>query len=78
MAAPSESSESAVRRRRVDTIQAGSGLPDSKEPHDEDREETKHREASGCALQTGTYWLTRIVLLRATAFIYCEATLPLT
>ncbi|CAL8306921.1 unnamed protein product [Boreogadus saida] len=73
MAAPSESSETAVRRRRVDTIQAGSGLPDSKEPHDEDGEETKHREASGCALQTGTYWLTRIVLLRATAFIYFVA-----
>uniref|UniRef100_A0A3B1IWV8 Lipase maturation factor n=1 Tax=Astyanax mexicanus TaxID=7994 RepID=A0A3B1IWV8_ASTMX len=56
----SESSESVLRRRRTGK-QRESSAGDREEPGVE------------VPLQTGTYWLTRILLLRSISFIYCVA-----
>ena len=60
MAAPEET----LRRRK-----AGNSGPEPDTPPESGRDPT------GCParLRTGTFWLTRIVLLRALAFIYCES-----
>lgn len=63
MAAPEET----LRRRK-----AGNSGPEPETPPESGRDPT------GCParLRTGTFWLTRIVLLRALAFIYCESAEP--
>ncbi|CAL8304771.1 unnamed protein product [Lota lota] len=71
MATGGESSDGAIRRRRVDAAQATSVLPDSGH-HGGAAAEEEEREAAWVS-QKGTYWLTRIVLLRAVAFVYFVA-----
>ncbi|KAG7268972.1 hypothetical protein CRUP_004896 [Coryphaenoides rupestris] len=71
MATTGESSESTTRRRRVAAGQAADELPDSGDEQQQQQhgQDTTHSDV----LQKGTYWLTRVVLLRATAFIYFVA-----
>lgn len=73
MAVTCNSTDGTVRKRLVDSnkreekhgdISDGCGEKYSKSG---DRKETTVQ-----SLQTGTYWLTRIVLLRSVAFIYCK------
>lgn len=73
MAAAADSTDTGVRKRRVDSSKTeekhadtsdGRGAKDSK--HEEKKEESFQ------SLHTGSYWLTRIVLLRSVAFIYCK------
>lgn len=74
MATSSDSAESSVRRRRVDIKKTERDAADAdscKDHGSEATEDTKTGKRPG-SLQTGTYWLTRIVLLRFTAFIYCK------
>lgn len=59
MAAP----EAAVRRRRAADGTLGPGSPPAPAPEPA---------GSPSRLREGTFWLTRIVLLRALAFVYCE------
>jgi len=78
MATTGESSESTIRRRRVDAAQAADELPDrsdEQQHHGQDTTQSEKKESD--VLQKGTHWLTRIVLLRALAFIYCKSALPL-
>ncbi|XP_026206704.1 lipase maturation factor 1 [Anabas testudineus] len=70
MAAASDSPQSSVRKRRVYSRKTETESAVNEQEHgaktDRDAEKGKRR----VSLQTGTYWLTRIVLLRAVAFIY--------
>ncbi|KAJ0016359.1 hypothetical protein NQD34_014649 [Periophthalmus magnuspinnatus] len=75
MAVREDSAESsAVRRRRVDP--SGTGHTETSTGDSERRDGTEDSGGAGTedkklrSLQPGTYWLTRIVLLRAVAFIY--------
>lgn len=74
MAASSESSEcseSTLRRRRGEPLSSEDNTADStQEASQEDK--PKYDKTENAALSPGTYWLTRIVLLRAIAFIYCK------
>lgn len=36
------------------------------------QQDEKHSKENQARLGTGTFWLTRIVLLRSVAFVYCE------
>lgn len=73
MAVTCNSTDGTVRKRHVDSsktekhgdISDGRGEKYGKK--NGDRKETTVQ-----SLQTGTYWLTRIVLLRSVAFIYCK------
>ncbi|XP_063068352.1 lipase maturation factor 1 [Engraulis encrasicolus] len=75
MAASSESSEcseSTLRRRRGEPLSSEDNTADStQEASQEDK--PKYDKTENAALSPGTYWLTRIVLLRAIAFIYFVA-----
>ncbi|KAM3859979.1 lipase maturation factor 1 [Diretmus argenteus] len=74
MAAARDSSETSVRKRRLgktettDNISTDGGREDG-----ESESEREEKEKASRSLRTGTYWLTRIVLLRAIAFIYFVA-----
>lgn len=68
----SENSESFLRKRRGDALVSDSLSHDSCSETVQDEDSTKYEKKVGVSLQSGTYWLTRIVLLRALAFIYCE------
>ncbi len=73
MAAPGDSSGSSVRKRRVDSSKRETKWADGGEENGEKSiKEEKEKEKRLESLQTGTYWLTRIVLLRSVAFIYCK------
>lgn len=64
---------STVRKRRVESSRTEKKAADSSEEHaaeSSSREPDKH--SSPEPLQNGTFWLTRIVLLRSVAFIYCK------
>ncbi|XP_016382891.1 lipase maturation factor 1 [Sinocyclocheilus rhinocerous] len=69
----SENSESFLRKRRGDALVSDSLSHDSCSETVQDEDSTKYDKKVGVSLQTGTYWLTRIVLLRAIAFIYFVA-----
>lgn len=73
MVAASDSNDSSVRKRRVDNSKTEvkhADISDGRgEKYSKDGEKKDKRVKS---LQTGTYWLTRIVLLRFVAFIYCK------
>ncbi|XP_070846765.1 lipase maturation factor 1 [Chaetodon trifascialis] len=73
MAAASNSSGSSVRKRRVDGIKTEAKSGDSSEDNGGDLRKDTETEKRFQSLQTGTYWLTRIVLLRSVAFIYFVA-----
>ncbi len=68
----SQNSESFLRKRRGDALVSDSLSHDSCSKTVQDEDSTKYDKKVGVSLQTGTYWLTRIVLLRAIALIYCE------
>lgn len=73
MAAASDSNDSSVRKRRVDNSKTEvkhADISDGREEKDSKDDEKKDKRVQ--SLQTGTYWLTRIVLLRFVAFIYCK------
>lgn len=72
MAAASDSGGSSVRKRRVDSSRTETKPADSSEEHGADSSRDADKEKRLQSLQTGTYWLTRIVLLRSVAFIYCK------
>ncbi|CAB1423907.1 unnamed protein product [Pleuronectes platessa] len=72
MAASSE--DSGVRKRRVDSRrQKETQTGDSGGEHAADSDSGSGTEHTPGSLQTGTYWLSRIVLLRSVAFIYLVA-----
>ncbi|KAM8837639.1 lipase maturation factor 1 isoform 1-T1 [Spinachia spinachia] len=73
MAATADSWESSARRRRVDSRKTQSKCVNSSEEHGADSAEAPGEERAPRGLRTGTYWLTRIVLLRCVAFIYLVA-----
>lgn len=73
MAAAGASGDARVRKRRVDaskTEEKHANVSDGREEKDSKDGENKDKGVQ--PLQTGTYWLTRIVLLRSVAFIYCK------
>lgn len=73
MAAVNDSNDSSVRKRRVDNSETEvkhADIRDERGKKDSKYGEKKDKEVQ--SLQTGTYWLTRIVLLRFVAFIYCK------
>lgn len=76
MAAPRESVDGSVRRRRVDGSgrqkETVSNSSDISGEHGGKKDQDPNTEPRPEALQTGTFWLTRIVLLRSVSFIYCE------
>lgn len=72
MAAAADSWESSVRRRRVDGRKTQSKCADSSEQDAANSAEDPQEETAPQSLRTGTHWLTRIVLLRSVAFIYCK------
>ncbi|XP_018541042.1 lipase maturation factor 1 isoform X2 [Lates calcarifer] len=73
MAASSDSSESTVRRRRVDGRKTETDSADSCRENGADSSRDTDTEKRRESVQTGTFWLTRIVLLRSVAFIYLVA-----
>lgn len=71
------SSESAVRKRRTEKRSDTSPYQNPPEPHQNDSppQQTPPEPLPSekqTQLHTGTYWLTRIILLRSISFIYCE------
>lgn len=77
MAATSGSAETSVRKRRVDSIKTGNQPVERKRDDaaktGEDVGTEKDKGEKVSSLQRGTFWLTRIVLLRSVAFIYFVA-----
>lgn len=73
MAATSDSSGSSVRKRRVDSSKTETKWADSGGEDGEKLSKDTEKEKSHQSLQRGTFWLTRIVLLRSVAFIYFVA-----
>ncbi|XP_049419438.1 lipase maturation factor 1 [Epinephelus fuscoguttatus] len=73
MAATVDNSESSVRKRRVVSSKTDTQRAVSGEEHGAESSEDTGKEKRLETLQTGTYWLTRIVLLRSVAFIYFVA-----
>ncbi|XP_043085981.1 lipase maturation factor 1 isoform X2 [Puntigrus tetrazona] len=69
----SEPSESFLRKRRGDALASDGLSHDSCGETAQDEDPTKYDKKVGVSLRTGTYWLTRVVLLRAIAFIYFVA-----
>uniref|UniRef100_W5M135 Lipase maturation factor n=1 Tax=Lepisosteus oculatus TaxID=7918 RepID=W5M135_LEPOC len=63
--------ETRVRKRRAASSKPEFGL--SKNQTDGEGEEVKNEQSGAFPLQPGTYWLTRIALLRSIAFIYFVA-----
>lgn len=73
MAAASESNHTYVRKRRVDISKTKVKHADiSDGRREKDSKGGENGDKGVQSLQTGTYWLTRIVLLRFVAFIYCK------
>lgn len=74
MAAASDSPQSSVRKRRVDSrkTETESAVSGGANEANTDKDTEKEKEKTFASLQSGSYWLTRIVLLRSVAFIYCE------
>ncbi|KAM7371169.1 hypothetical protein PAMP_010660 [Pampus punctatissimus] len=73
MAAAVGSTDTSVRKRRVDNSKAETNSANSSKNNGADTGKDSEKEKKPPSLQTGTYWLTRIVLLRAVAFIYFVA-----
>ncbi|XP_029953765.1 lipase maturation factor 1 [Salarias fasciatus] len=75
MAASGESSESQVRKRRVDSgrTEADCAPSGGRNEADPGEKGEKGRRLPEPRLRPGTFWLTRIVLLRSVSFIYFVA-----
>ncbi|KAM9832445.1 lipase maturation factor 1 [Neosynchiropus ocellatus] len=73
MAPPGEREETSVRKRRVASSKTGtnSAKDGVEETNNQVKDELKEKRQP--TLRRGTYWLTRIVLLRSVAFIYFVA-----
>ncbi|XP_030629966.1 lipase maturation factor 1 [Chanos chanos] len=69
----SETSESTLRKRRGDRSNSDAISSDSNSETIQEEELFKYEKKGVISLQTGTFWLTRIVLLRSIAFIYFVA-----
>ncbi|KAM6964138.1 LOW QUALITY PROTEIN: lipase maturation factor 1 [Tautogolabrus adspersus] len=72
-ASTSDSSRSSVRKRHVGSCKTETKSSDSSEEDEEDTGKDTEKGKGLQPLQKGTYWLTRIVLLRSVAFIYFVA-----
>ncbi|CAM4706047.1 unnamed protein product [Leuciscus chuanchicus] len=68
-----ENTESFLRKRRGNPLAPDSVSHDSCSETAQDEDKTKYDKQVCESIQTGTYWLTRIALLRAIAFIYFVA-----
>lgn len=68
----SQSSESFLRKRRGEPLISDSHSSEERNETLQEEDLCKYDKKGDVSLQTGTYWLTRIVLLRAIAFIYCK------
>nr|XP_057917828.1 lipase maturation factor 1 [Doryrhamphus excisus] len=73
MAASSGKSGASVRRRRLQGGPTEAKSTDNSRKDAADTDESGDEEKKLQSLQTGTFWLTRIVLLRSVAFIYFVA-----
>nr|XP_046233279.1 lipase maturation factor 1 isoform X2 [Scatophagus argus] len=73
MAAASNAFGSSVRKRRVDGSKTETKSADSIEDNGAEPSKDTEKGKRVESLRTGTYWLTRIVLLRSVAFIYFVA-----
>jgi len=68
-----ENTESFLRKRRGNPLVSDSLSHDRCSETAQDEDANKYEKTVCVSIQTGTYWLTRIALLRAIAFIYCES-----
>ncbi|XP_061823254.1 lipase maturation factor 1 [Nerophis lumbriciformis] len=73
MAASADKSGSSVRRRRLEGGLTEAKFADGSKQDATNTEETADKEKKLQTLETGSFWLTRIVLLRSIAFIYFVA-----
>ncbi|XP_073774104.1 lipase maturation factor 1 isoform X2 [Danio rerio] len=69
----SETSESFLRKRRGDPLVLDNTAHDSCSDTKRDEHSSKYEKKVGVLVQRGSFWLTRIVLLRSIAFIYLVA-----
>ncbi|XP_061087109.1 lipase maturation factor 1 [Conger conger] len=68
-----ETDGNALRKRRTDTVKPTTKPTDDSNDTNGEEVETKYGKPGAVNLQSGTFWLTRIVLLRSIAFIYFVA-----
>ncbi|KAJ8246495.1 hypothetical protein GJAV_G00268470 [Gymnothorax javanicus] len=68
-----ETDGSTLRKRRVDTVNPDTESTDESTDSNGEEVKTTYGKPGAVTLQTGTFWLTRIVLLRSIAFIYFVA-----
>ncbi|XP_028991442.2 lipase maturation factor 1 isoform X2 [Betta splendens] len=73
MATVSDIPQSALRKRRVDGRKTETESAAVDDEHGANTDKDTEKQRGRVSLQTGTYWLTRIVLLRSVAFIYFVA-----
>ncbi|XP_076025740.1 lipase maturation factor 1 [Genypterus blacodes] len=73
MADTGQSVKHSVRKRRVESQGTEKSTGDNENKDGEKTNEAPEKEKKLLSLQPGTYWLTRIVLLRSIAFIYFVA-----
>ncbi|KAK5905561.1 hypothetical protein CgunFtcFv8_001513 [Champsocephalus gunnari] len=73
MAATGDSSGSSVRKRHVEGRNPEPEREESGEKHGEEPGEEPEKDRRPQSLHPGTFWLTRVVLLRSIAFIYLLA-----
>ncbi|KAI4795807.1 hypothetical protein KUCAC02_029640, partial [Chaenocephalus aceratus] len=73
MAATGDSSGSSVRKRHVEGRNPEPEREESGENHGEEPGEEPEKDRRPQSLHPGTFWLTRVVLLRSVAFIYLVA-----
>ncbi|XP_061910947.1 lipase maturation factor 1 isoform X1 [Entelurus aequoreus] len=73
MAASADNSGASVRRRRLEGGLTEAKFADGSKKDATNTDETADKEKKLQTLQTGSFWLTRIVLLRSIAFIYFVA-----
>ncbi|KAG7491165.1 hypothetical protein MATL_G00000080 [Megalops atlanticus] len=68
-----EKEESSLRKRRVESVKPVTSSSDDSDGTVSEEVQTKYDKGGAVHLHTGTFWLTRIVLLRSIAFIYFVA-----
>ncbi|XP_068161515.1 lipase maturation factor 1 [Antennarius striatus] len=73
MSATEDSSGNSVRKRRVGSSEPDPQAADSRQEHEGDSSGAAENRKGVQSLRTGTFWLTRVVLLRSVAFIYLVA-----
>ncbi|KAJ8366921.1 hypothetical protein AAFF_G00336750 [Aldrovandia affinis] len=68
-----ETEGNTLRKRRTDSVKPTAKPRHHSSETDAEDVQTKYDKKGAVSLQTGTFWLTRIVLLRSIAFIYLVA-----